>query len=151
MVAVPNLSTRLIARCVDELQSWRLPEDDEVPSLHRGVLKALLATDSLTGLELPRDMVAPRLDDADAMLEWSVISGLLDQAEATLIGVAHRGRIARLHRAFPGHAAQLERLRRRAAAHIRMLRVRVDFVCRGSGEVQIPAPQPTSPRSTSLQ
>jgi len=151
MVAVPNLSTRLIARSVDALQSWRLPEDDDLPGLHRGVLKTLLATDSLTGLELPRDLPAPRFDDADAMLEWSVISGLLDQAEAALISVVHRGRIARLHRSFPGHAAQLERLRRRAATHIRMLRIRVDFVCRGSGEVHVPAPLPASPRSSSLQ
>jgi hypothetical protein len=151
MVAVPHLSTRLMARCVDDLQSWRLPDGDDAPGLHRGVLKVLLATDSLTGLELPRDMIAPRLDDGDAMLEWSVVSGLLDQAEAILIGVAHRGRIARLHRAFPGHAAQLERLRRRAAAHVRMLRVRVDFVCRGSGELAVPVALPQVPRSTSLQ
>jgi hypothetical protein len=151
MVAVPHLSTRLIARCVDDLQSWRLPDDDDLPGLHRGVLRSLLATDSLTGLELPRDLPAPRLDDADAMFEWSVISGLLDQAEAVLIGVAHRGRIARLHRAYPGHAAQLERLRRRAAAHVRMLRVRVDFVCRGSGELPVPATVTPAPRSTSLQ
>ena len=151
MVAVPHLSTRLIARAVDDLQSWRLPEDDDVPGLHRGVLKVLLATDSLTGLELPRDMAAPRFDDGDAMFEWSVISGLLDQAEASLISVTHRSRIARLHRAFPGHAAQLERLRRKAATHVRMLRVRVDFVCRGSGEVHVPTPEPATPRSTSLQ
>jgi hypothetical protein len=151
MVAVSHLSTRLIARAVDELQSWRLPEDDDVPGLHRGVLKVLLATDSLTGIDLPRDMLAPRFDDADAMLEWSVIAGLLDQAEASLISVTHRSRVARLHGTFPGHAAQLERLRRKAATHVRMLRVRVDFVCRGSGEVHVPKAEPAAPRSTSIQ
>lgn len=147
--AAPHLSPRLIAKSLDELRAWQLPEQDDLAGLHRGVLKALLATDALTSLQLPLEMRSPRLEDSREQAHWTVVAGLLEQAEGTLCGVPYRARIARLHRTFPGHAAQLERLRRQAAQHVRRLRVRVDFVCQGSGAVQ-PASEPTNAPSSQL-
>lgn len=149
--AAPHLSPRLIAKSLDELRAWQLPEQDDLAGLHRGVLKALLATDALTNLQLPMEMRAPRLEDSREQAHWTVVIGLLEQAEATLMGVPHRARIARLHRTFPGHAAQLERLRRQAASHVRKLRVRVDFVCQGNGAVEAAEETKTAPRSGLLQ
>jgi hypothetical protein len=149
--AAPHLSPRLIAKSLDELRAWQLPEQDDLAGLHRGVLKALLATDALTNLQLPMEMRAPRLEDSREQAHWTVVIGLLEQAEATLMGVPYRARIARLHRTFPGHAAQLERLRRQAASHVRKLRVRVDFVCQGNGAVEAAEEPKPSPRSSLLQ
>jgi hypothetical protein len=151
MAVLPHLSSRAIAKALDDMQAWRLSEGDDLPRLHRGVLKVLLASDTLRGLSLPLDLDAPRLEEPGAMLEWAVVIGLLGQAESVLRGVAHRGRIARLHAFFPGHAAQLERLRREAASHLRALRMRVDFVCRGPGEAPPLAPPADAARSTTLQ
>jgi hypothetical protein len=97
------------------------------------------------------EMRAPRLEDSREQAHWTVVIGLLEQAEATLMGVPYRARIARLHRTFPGHAAQLERLRRQAASHVRKLRVRVDFVCQGNGAVEAAEEPKVIPRSSLLQ
>lgn len=136
--AAPHLSPRLIAKPLDDLRSWQLPEERDLAGLHRGVLKALLATDALANLELPLDMRAPRLDEPREVTQWELIGNLLAQAEGTLCGPSHRERLMRLHRIFPGHAAQLERARRTAAERVRRLRVRVDFVCLGAGQVAEP-------------
>jgi hypothetical protein len=142
-MTAPHLSPRLIAKSLDDLRSWQLPDQPDLAGMHRGVLRALLATDSLSNLELPLDMRAPRLDDAREITQWEMIANLLAQAEGALCGAAHRDRIAQLHRVFPGHALQLERMRRQAAQRLRRLRVRVDFVCRGLGQPE-PASEPTT-------
>jgi hypothetical protein len=147
----PHLSPRLIAKSLDDLRSWQLPDEPDLAGMHRGVLRALLATDSLSNLELPLDMRAPRLEDAREVTQWEMISNLLAQAEGALCGVAHRERIAQLHRVFPGHALQLERLRRQAAQRLRRLRVRVDFVCRGIGQLPAAIEMTQAARGSLLQ
>jgi hypothetical protein len=136
--AAPHLSPRLIAKSIEDLRAWNLPEQGDLAGLHRGVLKALLATDALSTLELPLDMRAPRLDEPREVTQWELIANLLAQAEGALCGPAYAERMLRLRAIFPGHAAQLERARRSAAARLRRLRVRVDFVCRGAGHVGAP-------------
>lgn len=137
--AAPHLSPRLIAKSIEDLRAWQLPEEGDLATLHRGVLKALVATDALSTLELPLDMRAPRLDEPREITQWELIANLLAQAEGALCGPAYAERMLRLRAIFPGHAAQLERARRMAAVRLRRLRVRVDFVCRGAGHVSAPA------------
>jgi hypothetical protein len=96
-------------------------------------------------------MRAPRLDEPREVTQWELIANLLEQAEGALCGPAHQERIARLRGIFPGHAAQLERARRAAAQRMRRLRVRVDFVCRGAGQVHAPALPHHTVRSSLLQ
>src|SRR5262245_26874709 len=62
--ATPHLSPHLIAKSLDELRTWRLPEGTDFVGAHRGVLRAMVATEALAGLELPLDLSAPRLEDA---------------------------------------------------------------------------------------
>jgi hypothetical protein len=150
-IAAPHLSPRLIAKPLDEIRSWRLPEEGDLLALHRGVLKTLVATDSLARLELPERMRSPRLEDAREVAEWSVVSNLLEQAEGVLRGAPHRNRIARLRAVSPGHAMQLERLRAGAAAHLRRLRMRVDFVCGGKGSPAVVRSRVDSAHSAYLQ
>ena len=147
----PHLSPRLIAKPIEDLRAWQLPEEGDLASLHRGVLKALLATDALSNLELPLDMRAPRLDEAREVTQWELIANLLRQAEGALCGPAYEERVARLRTIFPGHAAQLERARWQAAQRLRRLRVRVDFVCRGAGKVDESAAPTATLRSSLLQ
>jgi len=147
----PHLSPRLIAKPLDDLRAWRLPDDDDLLGLHRGVLKTLVATDALARLELPEDMRAPRLEDAREIAEWSVVATLLERAEGTLRGAPHRNRIARLRETSPGHAMQLERLRVTASLKLRTLRARVDFVCGGRGEARVASAPTDSGRSALLQ
>jgi hypothetical protein len=135
----PHLSPRLIAKPLEDLRAWQLPNETDLVGTHRGVLRVLVATDALANLELPLDMRAPRLEDTREITHWEMIAKLLEQAEGTLAGAAHCQRIAHLQRSFPGHALALERLRRQAAARLYALRVRVDFVCRGLGKVAAPA------------
>jgi hypothetical protein len=149
--AAPHLSPRLIAKSIEDLRAWQLPEEGDLASLHRGVLKALLATDALSTLELPLDMRAPRLDEPREITQWELTANLLAQAEATLCGPAYGERMMRLRAIFPGHAAQLERARRSAALRLRRLRVRVDFVCRGAGQIDAPAAPLDTQRSSLLQ
>jgi hypothetical protein len=149
--AAPHLSPRLIAKSIEDLRAWQLPEQGDLASLHRGVLKALLATDALSTLELPLDMRAPRLDEPREITQWELTANLLAQAEATLCGPAYGERMVRLRAIFPGHAAQLERARRSAALRLRRLRVRVDFVCRGAGQIDAPAAPLDTQRSSLLQ
>ena len=147
----PHLSPRLIAKPLEDLRSWQVPGEPDLVGLHRGVLRALVATDALANLELPLDMRAPRLENGREITHWEMIAKLLEQAEGLLSGVAHCQRIAQLHRSFPGHAVALERSRREAAQRLYALRVRVDFVCRGLGQVAAPA-APTRPaQGSSLQ
>jgi hypothetical protein len=146
--AAPHLSPRLIAKSIEDLRAWQLPEEGDLASLHRGVLKALLATDALSTLELPLDMRAPRLDEPREITQWELTANLLAQAEATLCGPAYGERMLRLRAIFPGHAAQLERARRSAAMRLRRLRVRVDFVCRGAGQVDAPVAPLAAQRSS---
>ncbi len=147
----PHLSPRLIAKPLDEIRAWRLPDDDDLLGLHRGVLKALVATDALARLELPQDMRSPRMEDAREVAEWSVVSTLLERAEGTLRGAPHRNRIARLRETSPGHAMQLERLRVSASAKLRRLRARVDFVCGGRGQARHVTAPTDAGRSARLQ
>jgi hypothetical protein len=149
--AAPHLSPRLIAKSLEDLRAWQLPEEGDLASLHRGVLKALLATDALSTLELPLDMRAPRMDEPREITQWELIANLLTQAEGTLCGPAYDERMSRLRAIFPGHAAQLERARRAAAMRLRRLRVRVDFVCRGAGQIGAPAVPIDSANSSSMQ
>jgi hypothetical protein len=149
--AAPHLSARLIAKPLDDLRCWRLPDGHDLAGMHRGVLRALVATDSLARLELPHDMRAPRLDDSSEMAHWDTICALLDQAMGELCGPAHGQRILRLHRVAPGHAMQLERLRGHAVERLRRLRARIDFACGGAGEIA-PAPRMQAlARSITLQ
>jgi hypothetical protein len=150
-IAAPHLSPRLIAKPLDDIRCWRLPEEGDLLALHRGVLKTLVATDALARLELPERMRCPRLEDAREVAEWSVVSSLLEQAEGMLRGTPHRNRIARLRAVSPGHAMQLERLRVGAAAHLRRLRMRVDFVCGGKGAVPTVRSRVDSAHSAYLQ
>ena len=110
----------------------------------------LLATDALASLELPLDLPAPP-EDVRSAAQWGVIASLLAQAALVLQGAPHRQRISRLHDSFPGHAAQLERVRREAVQRLHKLRVRVDFVARGPDEVTEAPPPPQSMRSSLLQ
>jgi hypothetical protein len=146
----PHLSPRLIARSLEDLRAWRLPEEEDPAGLHRGVLKVLLATDALANLELPLELPLPP-EDTRTVTQWGVVASLLAQAEGALLGAPHRQRIARLHGVFPGHATQLERLRRHAADRLRRLRVRVDFVARDPEQVTQPPAPPASMRSSLLQ
>ena len=138
----PHLSPRLIAKPLDELRAWRMPDGRDLAGMHRGVLRALTATDSLARLELPEDLRAPRLEDASEMLHWDTVCALLDQAVGELCGPVHAQRILRLHGVAPGHAMQLERLRALAVQRLKRLRARVDFACGGLG--QAPAPRAAS-------
>jgi hypothetical protein len=147
----PHLSPRLIAKPIEDLRAWRFPEEGDLATLHRGVLKALLATDALSNLELPLDMRAPRLDEPREVTQWELIANLLRQAEGALCGPGYDERVARLREIFPGHAAQLERARWQAAQRLRRLRVRVDFVCRGAGQVDDPDASAQPPRSSLIQ
>jgi hypothetical protein len=149
--AAPHLSPRLIAKSIEDLRAWQLPEEGDLASLHRGVLKALLATEALSALELPLDMRSPRLDEPREITQWELIANLLTQAEGALCGPAYGERMLRLRAIFPGHAAQLERARRAAVVRVRQLRVRVDFVCRGAGQVDAPAAPMDATRPSLLQ
>lgn len=138
----PHLSPRLIAKPLEELRAWRMPDGRDLAGMHRGVLRALTATDSLARLELPEDLRAPRLEDAGEMLHWDTVCALLDQAVSELCGPVHAQRILRLHGVAPGHAMQLERLRALAVQRLKRLRARVDFACGGLG--QSPPPRDAS-------
>src|ERR1044071_108593 len=94
----PHLSPHLIAKSLDELRTWRLPEGTDFVGAHRGVLRAMVATEALAGLELPLDLSAPHLENCSEASQWDTVVMLLAQAEGTLRGAAHRDRIARLHR-----------------------------------------------------
>ena len=118
-----------------------MPDGHDLAGLHRGVLRALTATDSLSRLELPEDLRAPRLEDSSEMLHWDTVCALLDQAVSELCGPVHAQRILRLHSVAPGHAMQLERLRSLAVQRLKRLRARVDFACGGVG--QVPPPRAT--------
>jgi hypothetical protein len=119
--------------------------------MHRGVLRALVATDALARLELPEDISAPCLDDTSEMAHWDTIVALLDLAVNELCGPVHAERILRLHRVAPGHAMQLERSRATAAARLRRLRARVDFACGGAGLAPAPKSAYASARAATLQ
>lgn len=131
----PHLSPHLIAKSLDTLQAWQLPDEGDFAGAHRDVLKALGATEALAGLELPLDVAAP--SDARSLGEWDMVANLLARAESALLGASTRQRIAHLYRMLPGHATQLERMRRHAADRLHRLRARVDFVCQ--------TPSPTEP------
>jgi len=135
--SAPHLSPRLIAKPLEDLRAWRFSRHDDVLSLHRGVLRALVATDALARLELPSVMRAPRLDDQREIAHWDTVCALLDQAVAELSGVAHAERVRCLRAIAPGHALELQRLGETAIERLRLLRARVDFVCGGEG---VPAP-----------
>src|SRR5690348_16342004 len=149
--AAPHLSPRLIAKPLDDLRAWRLPDRRDLAGMHRGVLRALVATDALARLELPEDIRAPRLDDTGEMAHWDTICALLDLAVSELCGPAHAQRILRLHHVAPGHAMQLERSRAQAVQRLRRLRARVDFACGGAGQVAAPRAPYDLPRTAMLQ
>lgn len=149
--SAPHLSPRLIAKPLDELRAWRLPDQYDLAGMHRGVLRALVATDALTRLELPEDIRAPRLDDTGEMAYWDTVCALLDLAVSELCGPAHAERILRLHRVAPGHAMQLERSRMAAVQRMRRLRARVDFACGGAGQVVAPRLAYELPRLATMQ
>jgi hypothetical protein len=106
----------------------------------------------VAGLERAPDRGEVRRRRCDReVARWDLVANLLAQAEGTLRGITHRQRIAQLHRLFPGHAAQLERLRRHAAERLGRLRARVDFVCQGGGTVPAVAEPVQAMRSSLLQ
>ena len=148
MVA-PHLSPRTIAKSLDDLRAWPLVETDDTAGLHRGALKALLATDELASLELPLDVQAPLANDSAAVEQWEVITRLLAQAEGVLRGATHREHVSRLCRVLPGHGAHLMRKGLHAADRLRELRARVDFVCDGQG-CAIAPPEPMHRGSSPL-
>ena len=131
----PHLSPRLIAKPLEDLRAWQLPNETDLVGTHRGVLRVLVATDALASLELPLDMRAPRLEDTREITHWEMIAKLLEQAEGTLGGAAHCQRIAHLQRIVSGPrpgAGALAPPGRRAALRIaRARRLRVPRVGQG--------------------
>lgn len=134
-----NLHPRQIAKPLHEIQSWRLPESDDLLALHRGVLAMFRAMGELTRLEVPIALQASLEQDADGPADSEVLHGLLNACAETLDGYPHRLRIQRVAKQSPGHALQLERMRREALDKIQGLRARVDFIRAGLDGLEEPA------------
>lgn len=127
-----NLHPRQVARPLNDIQGWRLPESDDLLGLHRGVLHMLQAMEALRQLEVPIAVEADPTATPDAGFDdREALYALLGAAESALDGYPHRLRIQRVAKQSPGHAAQLERLRREALDKMRDLRVRIDFISDG--------------------
>ena len=149
--SAPHLSPRLIAKPLEDLRGWRLSSQDDVLHLHRGVLRALVATDALARLELPSVMRAPRLDDLREVAHWDTVCALLDQAVSELCGPTYAERVRCLRAIAPGHALELERVGAAAVDRLQKLRARVDFVCGGEGMPAARAQRELAPASSTLQ
>ena len=134
-----NLHPRQVAKPLNEIQAWRLPEDQDLLQLHRGVLAALRAMGTLSQLEVPLAVEARLLPDVGEEGEGETLFALLSEAEQTLDGYPHRLRIHRVSKHSPGHAQQLERARREALDKVRTLRKRVDFIRTGLDVLEEPA------------
>jgi len=138
-VADFNLHARTVARPLQAIQHWRLPEEDDLQALHQGVLHALRAMETLTQLDVPVAMCASRSEAERNDGDGATLHALLSEAENTLEGVPHCTRISRLSKRAPGQAVQLERVRKQAVDKLRSLRRRVDFVRDGLGRLDEPA------------
>jgi hypothetical protein len=123
-----QLTPRSIARPLDQIQAWRLPEDVDLPLLHSGVVQTLGALDALCQLQLPLEVRALGPVNDPASTDCEMIRSLLLGAERTLDSLPHRLRIDQLRRVSPGQALQVERLRGQALRHVQGLRRRVDFI-----------------------
>ncbi|MDD9947491.1 MAG: hypothetical protein OXU20_41005 [Myxococcales bacterium] len=137
-----NLHPRQVAKPLTDIQGWRLPEDEDVLQLHRGVLSTLQAMSTLTQLEVPLAVDAREGASGQRRSEISddeTLFALLTEAERTLDGYPHRLRIHRVSKHSPGHARQLERARCEALDKIRSLRKRVDFIRAGLDLLEEPA------------
>jgi len=136
-----NLHPRHIARPLHVIQAWRLPESGDLLALHRGVLAMLDAMQGLRSLELPVALDATALtgDDQLGLGDSEALYGLLNACAEVLDGYPHRLRIQRVSKESPGHAAQLEQVRKAALAHICSLRSRVDFIRAGLDCLEEPA------------
>ena len=126
-VADFNLHPRRVARPLQAIQHWRLPDADDESALLQGVLHTLEAMETLTQLEVPVAMCASS-SEAERHGDGATLHALLSEAEDTLKGMPHCARISRLSERAPSEAAQLERVRREAVEKLRSLRERVDFV-----------------------
>ena len=135
-----NLHPRQVAKPLTDIQAWRLPEEQDLLQLHRGVLSALRAMTSLTQLEVPL-LVEARVSPGEEQdgVDGDALHALLTEAEQTLDGYPHRLRIHRVGKHSPGHARQLERVRREALSKVRSLRARVDFIRVGLDSLEEPA------------
>lgn len=122
------LSPWQVAKPLDVVRAWRLPDDGDLVVLHQDALRVLDAMETLAQLELPLQVVH---DGAGAEQSASAVHTLLADVERNLAGPAHRHRIRDVTLRSPGHGVQLERTRRQALAHVRSLRMRVDFICGG--------------------
>ena len=138
-VADFNLNPRRVARPLQAIQHWRLPEADDLQALHQGVLHALRAMETLTQLEVPISMCASQTDAERHDGDGATLHALLSEAENTLEGAPHCARISRLRKRSPGQAVQLERVRQEAVLKLRSLRQRVDFVRDGLGRLEEPS------------
>lgn len=123
-----QLKPRSIARPLDVIQAWRLPEDVDLPTLHSGVAQTLGALDALCQLQLPLEVRALGPVNDPVSSDCEMVRSLLLGAERTLAGLPHRLRIDQLRKLSPGHALQVERLRGEALRHVQGLRRRVDFI-----------------------
>lgn len=137
-VADFNLHPHTVARPLQAIQHWRLPDEDDLLALHQGVLQALRAMETLTELEVPVAMCVSRSDSERHDGDGATLHALLSEAENTLEGVPHCTRISRLSKRAPGQAVQLERVRKQAVDKLRSLRQRVDFVRDGLGRLDEP-------------
>lgn len=138
VIANFELHPRTVARPLQALQHWRLPDAGDELALRAGVLNALRAMQSLTALEVPIEMNARRAADDPGFGDGAALHALLSEAEKTLRGAPHRSRIARVRDAAPAHAERLEQARRAAVEHMRVLKRRVDFVRAGLDALEEP-------------
>lgn len=138
VIANFDLHPQHVARPLQALQHWRLPEDGDALALRAGVLNALRAMQTLTALDVPVSMQAQRAVDEPGHGDGATLHALLSQAEQTLEGAPHRGRIDRVRDASPDHALRLEDARREAVERLRTLKQRVDFVRGGLDGLEEP-------------
>lgn len=134
-----NLHPRQVAKPLHEIQSWRLPETGDLLALHRGVLAMFRAMGDLSQLELPVALEAAAEEGGSGLSDSEVVHGLLNACAEALDGYPHRLRIQRVAKQSPGHALQLERMRRSALDKIQSLRARVEFIRSGLDGLEEPA------------
>lgn len=147
------LTPHSIARPLDVIQAWRLPDQADATGLGRCLAQTLGALDALSQLELALEVPALGAVSDPASADFELVRGLLLCAERTLGGLPHLLRIDRLRCLSPDLALEVERRGGEALRHVRGLRRRVDFI-RGQAPEQgfdFEPLQPTEERARPLQ
>ena len=136
-----NLKPRQVAKSLQELHAWRLPDTADVLALHRGVLTMLQVMGELSALEMPVALEADgsQGEEGTWLADSEMLHGLLENCVRALDGYPHRLRIQRVAKQSPGHALQLEEARCAALDRLRSLRARLDFVRAGLESLEEPA------------